>query len=288
VNNSLTEYYEFIINVPDESREALTHKITGMGSSGSFERNGNVIAYFPCTEDIRRLCAELDLFPHVLSASGLNSSFSYDYSLLTGRDWNEEWKKNFRPIDVGDNLTIVPSWITPDTERVPLIVDPGMAFGTGHHETTKRCLMLIEELSYQGRKQSLLDVGTGTGILAIGASRTGFAPVTALDTDQTAVDAACHNAGLNGIKDMVIKKGSITEADGPYDVIVANLLSEILIDISQDIQDRLNPGGTAILSGMIKGQENGVIKAFENKGMVLKEKAEDDKWITLTVSAKEQ
>jgi ribosomal protein L11 methyltransferase len=288
LNNFLTEYYEFIINVPNESREALTHKITEMGSFGSFERNGNVVAYFPRTEDITGLCEDLDTFRHILTSSGLDPACSFDYSLLPGRDWNEEWKKNFRPIDVGNNLTIVPSWITADTHRAPLIIDPGMAFGTGHHETTKRCLMLIEGLSHPSRKQSLLDIGTGTGVLAIGASQTGFVDVAAVDTDQAAVDAACHNAGLNGIKDLVIKKGSITDIEGSYDVIVANLLSGILIDMSQDIQARLNPGGTAILSGMIKGQERDVIKAFETQGMLLKEKAQDDEWITLIFSAKEQ
>ncbi len=273
-------YFEIIITSPDESREALTHRLLEMGSTGLIEDNDKIIAYFQGSADIDGLRSELDRFRDVLISSGLNPGFTYDYNHLPEKDWNEEWKKSFTPIDAGDNLTVVPSWIEPDTERLTLIIDPGMAFGTGHHETTKRCLELIEHLS-GAQGGSVLDIGTGTGVLAIGASKMGFGPVTAVDIDPLAVELAGRNAGTNGLENVVIKEGDVSAVSGAFDLILANLISEVLIDIAPDISSRLNPGGTAILSGMIVGQEEGVIEAIQKAGLALKDKYIDDKWVTL-------
>ncbi|MBI5664530.1 MAG: 50S ribosomal protein L11 methyltransferase [Nitrospirae bacterium] len=284
MTEALPEYYEFIFNMPDESREAVTNKIMELGSPGFFERDGNIIAYFEYRADIKGLCDELNGFRDVLKSSGLDSAFSFDYSLIPGQDWNESWKKSFTPIDVGDNLTIVPSWIKPDTDRIPVIIDPGMVFGTGHHETTRQCLAIIEKYAGNSGEKDFLDVGTGTGILAIGAARMGFGHVTGVDTDQLAVEAALYNVSLNGLKNVTIGKGSIADVSGVFDVIVANLLSEILVPIAGDIVSRLKPVGTAILSGMLIGQEEDVIRAMKDAGLVLNEKAVDGKWVTLILS----
>jgi ribosomal protein L11 methyltransferase len=284
LTQALREYYEFIFRVPDESREAVTNKIMEMGSPGFFERDGDIVAYFEYRPDIEGLCDDLTGFREVLKSSGLDSAFSFEYSLIPGKDWNESWKKSFAPIDVGDNLTIVPSWIKPDTDRIPVIIDPGMVFGTGHHETTRRCLALIEKYSRDSGKKNFLDVGTGTGILAIGAARLGFGHVTGVDTDGSAVDAAAYNVSLNGFKNVTIGKGSIPDVAGVFDVIAANLLSETLIAIARDIASRLSNEGIAILSGMLTGQEDDVIKAMEDAGLTLTDKAEDGKWVTLIFS----
>lgn len=281
MSQKLKAYYEFIFNIPYESREAITNKIMELGSPGFFERDGNIIAYFEYGPDIERLCDELNNFRDVLKTSGLDSAFSFEYSLIPGKDWNESWKKSFSPIDVGDNLTIVPSWIKPETERIPVIIDPGMVFGTGHHETTRQCLALVEKYSRDSGEKDLLDVGTGTGILAIGAARMGFRQVTGVDTDQLAVDAAMYNVSLNGLNNVTIGKGSISDVSGSFDVIAANLLSETLIPIAGDIVSRLKPQGTAILSGMLTGQEDDVIRAIEGAGLTLKDRAVDGKWVTL-------
>ncbi len=273
-------YFELIISVPDESRDALSYKLMEMGSMGFFERNEQLIAYFQDSADISGLRDELERFREVLMSSGLNPEFSYDYTLLPEKDWNEEWKKSFTPIDAGENLTIVPSWLPPDTDRLTLIIDPGRAFGSGHHETTKRCLELIEQLS-GSQGGSVLDIGTGTGVLAIGASLMGFGPIIGLDTDPLAVELAGRNIELNSLENVIIKEGDIATVDGLFDLIVANLISEVLIDIANHIVSRLNPGRIAILSGMIAGQEERVIQSMEEAGSVLQEKYLDDKWVTL-------
>ncbi len=278
------EYYEFAISAPHESREAITNKLAEMGSTGFLEQGENILAYFEDKENITFICNELAKFHDVLKASGLDPAFSFEYSLLPEKDWNENWKKNFLPIDIGENLTIIPSWLKKDTDRIPIIIDPGMVFGTGYHETSQTCLTLIEKISKGNKKESCLDIGTGSGILAVGAAKLGFKNVIAVDIDPLAIDAALRNVEENDLSNVQVKTGDICTVDGPFDLIVANLLSGILVDIAREIVSRLNTEGKAILSGMLTGQEDEVIKAFEKAGLILSETIISGKWGTLVFS----
>jgi len=277
-------YFELTITAPDESRDAIMNKMTEMGSTGFLEKDRKILAYFEGKADIDAVCGELSGFRDVLRSSGLDPVFSFEYSLLPEKDWNENWKKSFSPIDIGENLTIIPSWLKKDTSRIPVIIDPGMVFGTGYHETSQTCLIIIEKISKECRKESCLDIGTGSGILAIGAAKLGFRHVTAVDIDPMAIDAAKRNVEGNSLLNVVIKEGDITAVDGSFDLIVANLLSGILVDIAPEIVSRLNPGGKAILSGMLTDQEGDVIKAFEKAGLLLSETVISGKWVTLVFS----
>jgi ribosomal protein L11 methyltransferase len=260
------------------------NKLSELGSSGFLEKGEKILSYFEEKIDIAVICEELTRFRDVLKASGLDPAFFFEYSLLPEKDWNENWKKNFLPIDIGENLTIIPSWLQKDTSRVPVIIDPGMVFGTGYHETSQTCLALIETIAKRDRKETCLDIGTGSGILAIGAAKLGFRYVTAIDIDPMAIDAAVRNAEENSLSNIVIKEGDISAVEGTFDLIVANLLSGILVDIAPEIVSRLNPGGKAILSGMLAGQESDVIKAFEKAGPELIETVVSGKWVTLVFS----
>jgi len=277
-------YIEINITAPEDSHDALINKMSGMGAIGFIEQDGGLIAYFEPKQSPAEICDELGRFRPVLEASGLDASFSLSHTVLPEKDWNETWKKNFTPIDVGDNLTIIPSWLRSETDRITIIIDPGMVFGTGHHETTRTCLSLIEKASKKSNKQRLLDIGTGTGILAIGAAKLGFKEVVAVDIDPLCVDATARNVAANNLINVEIKEGGISIAAGTFDVIVANLLSEILTEIAPDLAVRLHPGGTAILSGMLIGQEDGVVKAMASSGLTFQEKVTDNKWVTLVVS----
>ena len=277
-------YYEFTITAPDESREAIINRLAEMGSTGFFEKEEKILAYFGEEADVPGICDRLSLFREVLKTSGLDPVFFFAYSLLPEKDWNENWKKSFAPIDIGENLTIIPSWLNKDTDRIPIIIDPGMVFGTGYHETSQACLVLMEKIAKGDRKESCLDIGTGSGILAIGAAKLGFKQVTAVDIDPMAIDAATRNVEENGLTNIVIREADIFSVEGTFDLIVANLLSGILIDIAPEIFSRLTPGGKAILSGMLAGQEGDVIKAFEKAGTALIETVVSGKWVTLVFS----
>ena len=277
-------YYEFVITAPYESREAIMNRMSEMGTTGFFEKGDAVLAYFDEKENVADICDELSRFRAVLESSGLDPAFSFEYSLLPEKDWNETWKQNFTPIDVGEKLTIIPSWLKTVTERIPVIIDPGMVFGTGYHETSQTCLRLMEKISHVGRIENCLDVGTGSGILAIAAARLGFKQVTAVDIDPMAIDAATRNIAENCLPNILIKEGDIHSVDESFDLIVANLLSGILVDIAPAISSRLNRGGKAILSGMLSGQENAVLTACEDSALILGETIVSGKWITLLFS----
>ena len=277
-------YYELTINAPGSSLDALINKMSEMDSTGFLEENGRILAYFDGKTDIYALCNDLSAFRNVLESSGLDPGFSYEYSLLPEKDWNETWKKSFSPIDIGRNLTIIPSWLNRETEKIPVIIDPGMVFGTGYHETSQTCLVLTERLSEDSRRESCLDIGTGSGILAIGAARLGYSHVTAIDIDPMAIDAAQRNVLENGLTNIEVRKGDILSVSGSFDLILANLLSGILIDIAPEIVSRLNPGGKAVLSGMLTGQEEDVTNACVEAGLLLNDTAVNGKWVTLIFS----
>lgn len=274
-------YYEFTVAAPDESKDALLNKMSELGCLGVSETGKRMRAYFKDTRDIIQLRDGLESFRKVLEQAGLDPGFSFDYLYLSERDWNEPWKKRFIPMDVGEQLSILPPWEKSDEGRIPLIIDPGMAFGTGHHETTKACLQLMERFSKTSPKNRFLDVGTGTGILAIAASRLGFATVTGVDIDPLAVDAATRNTALNLLQNVEILEGSIAGVKGSFDMIAANLMSEVLISIAPEIAARLNPAAIAILSGMLQGQEDGVLHAMQRSGLSPLETLVDGRWVAL-------
>ncbi|NTU42587.1 MAG: 50S ribosomal protein L11 methyltransferase [Nitrospirales bacterium] len=274
-------YYEIKIKVSAEAQEALFEGLTGIGCLGMVEEAGEIIAYFSDNLGIDSIRSGMESVKKNIRESGLDGEISYDFLFLAERDWNETWKKKFQPIDVGQNLTIIPPWMEKKEGRMNLIIDPGMAFGTGHHETTKACLSFIEKIAKGERKESCLDVGTGTGILAIGASMLGYGQILGVDIDPLAIDAANRNIGLNNLTNITIKEGTISVTEGVYDLITANLMSEILIRIAPELAARLNMGCHALLSGMITGQEPEVIKEMEACGLHLLESFTDGRWVTL-------
>lgn len=276
-------YYEFTVTAPDESKDALLNKMSEMGCLGVSETGKRIIAYFKDTHDIIQLRDGLESFRKILKEADLDPGFSFDYLYLSERDWNEPWKKRFIPMDVGEQLSILPPWEKSVNSRIPLIIDPGMAFGTGHHETTKACLQLIERFSKTSPKDRFLDVGTGTGILAIAASRLGFKAVVGVDIDPLAIDAAKRNAELNSLQNVEILEETIPGVHGAFDMIAANLMSEVLISIAPEIASRLNCTGIGILSGMLKGQEDDVLHAIKRSGLSAIEVHVDGRWVSLVL-----
>jgi len=282
--NKLMGYYEFKIEVAEGSRDALIQKMSEMGCLGIVDNEKTLTAYFSDNNGINAILPEINSFAGILKKSGLDDKLSYKYEFISERDWNESWKKKFVPINVGDNLAILPPWDTPVAGRTNLIIDPGMAFGTGHHETTRTCLILIERFSKNLDKESFLDIGTGTGVLAIAASKFGFKHIVGVDTDPLAVDAALRNVKHNNLDNIEIKEGSASDVEGSFDFVAANLMSEILIRIAHDIALRIKPSGIAMLSGMLVGQDDDVLPVMEKEGLRLIEKVIDGRWVSLLVT----
>ncbi|MDH4163193.1 MAG: 50S ribosomal protein L11 methyltransferase [Nitrospirota bacterium] len=279
-------YHQFTIKLHDRYHEALTRHLNTKGCLGVIEEEGSLIAFFPLSADRQAVATELSVMRSLLDIGGTvpDSALSFDYAVLGDQDWNIDWKKNFPPVDIGHHFSIRPPWDRHTENRIALIIDPGMAFGTGHHETTRSCLILMEKHADRVEHDRFLDIGTGTGLLAIAALKLGFRSIDGIDTDPLAIEAARGNLELNQAGAVKLIKGDISYATGRYNMIAANLISGTLVALAKEIAGLLEPRGIAILSGILKGQETEVINAMKISGLSLSDTLTDGKWITLTVT----
>lgn len=210
--------------------------------------------------------------------------------ILEPEDWAESWKAYFPPQHIGQHIVIVPTWrdYIPQPGEQIIRLDPGMAFGTGLHATTRLCLMAVERLAQPG--VSALDVGTGSGILAIAAAQLG-ARVHALDTDPIAVEVAKENVELNGVADLVrVEHGTLgappsiaipRHTGDNYDLLLVNILAEVIIGMAAAIAAALRAGGRWAASGIIEDKAPDVIRALEGAGLVVDEQLNEDGWVAL-------
>lgn len=276
-------YHQFTITAPEELRETLASGFWDRGCLGIMETAEDLIVYFPGTVPFDALKEDVDRMIGRLSGRGSCRLLSAQ-ALLQDQDWNRTWKAGFVPLDVGDRFTVLPPWEDGRPGRTSLVIDPGMAFGTGHHETTRSCLILMEAYAGKTPRSHFLDLGTGTGLLAIAAVHLGFGHVVAIDTDPLAIDAVKHNLELNHMKGVEVVAGDLSSACGEFDLIAANLISGTLVALAADIGSRMRPKGFAVLSGILIGQENEVIAAMTHAGLRHQESLRDGKWISLVMT----
>lgn len=208
-------------------------------------------------------------------------------AVIEEEDWANNWKQYYKPLAIGNRFLVLPQWETAELNgRIPLILDPGLIFGTGSHPTTKRCLMAIEEVIKPG--QCVLDLGAGSGILSIAALKMGAAHVTACDIDPKAPDIAYANAALNGIKREqflmlhgdALAEGAFRDSLGqaPYDVILANIVADVIMALGTFITPWLKPGGFFITAGIIDGRQDEVEAALTVAGFTIVSHAFDEGW----------
>lgn len=204
-------------------------------------------------------------------------------SMIAEEDWASSWKEHFKPLPVGNRLLILPSWETPaaDETRQTIILDPGMAFGTGGHETTRLCLECLEQILTEEPRQDapLLDLGTGSGILAIAAAKLGATQVDAVDIDPQAVLVADENCRLNRVADAVACSTTpLEQLPTGYRVILANILAEELVRMAPELTRRLLPGGLLVLSGILAEREQFVIDGFAPQPLELEASLAAGEW----------
>jgi ribosomal protein L11 methyltransferase len=205
---------------------------------------------------------------------------------LSDELWKDRWREYFRPRAVGQRLWIRPPWADLPVEAgdaLEVIIDPGLAFGTGTHATTRLCLEALERFRSGPEEppRSLLDVGTGTAILSIAGHLLGYRPIVAVDNDRDALLAARENLALNG------RTGEVTLTEelprGRFHLVVANILADTLLELRGAIADRLMPGGVLLLSGVLSGEAEQVEGAYQELGLspLRAERAEDGDWLLL-------
>jgi ribosomal protein L11 methyltransferase len=245
-----------------------------------------ITAYLPVDEHTadRRRAIEEGIW-HLAQIAPLPA---LQFTPVEAQDWAETWKQHYQPIPIGERLVIVPSWIDlPPSSRLPLVLDPGMAFGTGTHPSTQQCLLALERHLRPAAR--VIDLGCGSGILAIAAARLGAARVLALDIDPLAVEATHENCRRNSVTERVeTQLGSLDDLDAPRlaayrpaDLLLANILAPVLIDmLSSGLERHVAPGGLAVLSGILADQLPGVLRQAEAVGLQPLQVLEAEDWRT--------
>jgi ribosomal protein L11 methyltransferase len=201
---------------------------------------------------------------------------------LAEEDWAEAWKKYYTILHLGKHLVIKPSWLeyAPRADDAIIELDPGMAFGTGLHPTTRLCLLALEQ--YQTGAPRVLDVGTGSGILAITAAKLGAREIRALDTDAVAVETATRNVAINRAEQIVcVERGTINAACNQFDLICINILAEVIVELAPALAAALHPAGIVIASGILDFKSDDVADALNAVGIEIVEKKQEEDWIAL-------
>lgn len=198
------------------------------------------------------------------------------YERLDEEPWTDSWKLHFRPVKVRDSFWVVPPW-----EEVPegvssVVIEPGMAFGTGGHETTALCLDFLADLVRPDR--SVLDLGCGSGILGISAAHLGAGRVLMIDNDPVAVEVARKNALENGHPEIEASGIPVEELEESFDLVLANILAVTLVDLAPAVVDRMRPGGSVVLSGITVDQAAEVRATYEALGLVFREERSQGEW----------
>ena len=205
-------------------------------------------------------------------------------------DWSNAWKKYYHPVQVGEHLVVCPSWEAYDRkpDEVVLTLNPGMAFGTGTHDTTRLCMELLEK--YITPQDTVLDVGCGSGILAITAALLGANRIIGCDIDEVAVKVAGENAALNGVQDRIaFHQGDLTsQVEGSFQIICANIVADVIIRLGEDAGRYLAKDGIFITSGIIDTREQDVLNALEQNGFQVIERRTSGGWVALACKAKVQ
>jgi ribosomal protein L11 methyltransferase len=290
-----TKWGEVRVTIPKEAHEAVANFLMERGSSGIVYKNAGekegfevIKAYFPYSFMIeaqsisRYLMAIREFFPGICP-SAIKIRF------IAEKDWMTRWRSFFNASQPGRRIMVKPPWITLKPRDMIIIdIDPGMAFGTGTHPTTRLCLRALEkaltgvyDLPLRGKRtpHSVLDVGMGSGILSIAAVKLGARHVMGIDVDQRAIDNARENIRINRLRGKVrMRKTTISQIGEQFDLIVANIDAKTMVEMKFSLMDRVAAGGTLILSGVLEGEVDLVRKLFPDGPFTMVELSQEDDW----------
>ncbi len=252
---------------------------TGVVTIEEAEKSVRLGAYFDGSVEAREIALTIDA--EFARTGKREMLIEISVSEIADQDWMQKWKEGFEAVEIGRRLIVAPSWKLPaETERIVIRIDPGMAFGTGTHETTRLCLEAIEK---RWRGDTFLDVGTGTGILAIAAAK--LAPrskITAIDIDPLAVEVARENAEINRASNLDIFAGQPKDCrDRQFDVVAANLTAEVIIDLMDDLVMCMADSGRMILSGILTSLAANVERRAIEAGLEIIERREAGEWAAI-------
>lgn len=269
------DYYQFAIACPPETTDILIAFMAEQPFDTFEETEGGFTAYLPASADLQAVESDL---------AGLREQFefSFEKTFLPGQNWNAVWESNFQPITVGDFCGVRADFHAPfgGSVRHELVINPKMAFGSGHHETTWMCLAALENLPVAGAK--ILDYGCGTGILAILASRLGASDLEAVDIENESFLNTQENCAVNGVTNVVARCGTLADVQGcDFDGILANINRNVILDSLPRLAQILRPGGWLLVSGILREDEAMVCDAAAAQGFSREELQARGNWLCI-------
>ena len=248
-----------------------------------------VVAYFPQNEQAAALRHQLE--EAIWHMSQIVPIGAIEYKLILDQNWMEAWKANYKPLKIGRNLIVLPAWVDPVLAegRIPIIISPDMAFGTGTHPSTQLCMLALEK--YGVKEMDVIDIGTGSGILSIEAAKLGANRILGVDNDPEAIPSAINNAALNGVGNKIVfEVGTHTDVlnrkDGFNQAprVIANILSPILANmLSTGLTDLVSPTGLLFLGGVLEHQAQDLADLARSLGMTLRETLHQEDWVVLVL-----
>jgi ribosomal protein L11 methyltransferase len=274
---------EIIIETPSDSAEAVTALLMHIGCQGVVEKGHNprhLIGYLPVSDVLQRQIDTLRQRLSHLPLWDLPPIRNFMLKYVEEQDWADAWKSYFQSLEIGKRLVIKPSWTTytGDPTRITIELDPGMAFGTGSHPTTRLCLAALEDYIQPGCV--VADIGTGSGILALAAARLGASVVHATDIDLLPRQIARENVTRNSLEHIVHihEMDAFDKAAHDCDVVVANILADTIIELAPSVYTRLRAGGIFIASGIVEERLGEVVQILHENHFRLLETRADEYW----------
>lgn len=276
-------FTELSIIADDALREHLVGILSQLGFEGFWEDDRELRCYIRSERWNDNLQEEIRRIVTTVQRNSLSATPRFAVRTLEHRNWNEEWERTIQPIHVTDRIVVAPTWnpYTPRGDEIVLTIDPKMSFGTGYHETTRLVLGLMQDLLRPGMR--VLDVGTGTGILAIAAVRLGATYAVGVDNDEWSYANAMENVRLNDVENSVrIVSGELTVLDErDFDMIVANIHRHVLAPLLPEIRNRLAPAGLVILSGLLSEDETPMRQALAQHRFSMVQAVRENEWVAL-------
>jgi len=297
------------ISAPSELMDALGNFLTETGAQGVFQESLTpqntaadfpepvieeiLKAYFP--QDIRSEKRIVAVQKYIDSLHEIFPDFekpSFTTEIICDPNWGEQWKKYFKPIRVSNNIIVKPTWerYTPSSRDIVIEIDPGMAFGTGQHASTRMCIEAIEDVMMKDRsikEWKVLDVGCGTGILGITAAKMGAQDVICVDIDKKAVEIAGENAAINNVEDFLhISNKNVATINNPRNLIIANLTAKLLLNLRPHLVQLLLPEGYMIISGIIELDAKNIEEQFSADPLTLHRMITEKEWVCYVLRKK--